>query len=76
MFTVEGGKLKSSGELMLVIFLCLGTFAGEIFRLDDRFTKFCNGIEKKIQSKQFRFGLHQQHRSFLHRCNVDSRLNQ
>jgi len=56
MFAVEGGKLKSSGELMLVIFLCLGTFAGEIFRLDDRFTKFCNGIEKKFKANNFASG--------------------
>ena len=56
MFTVEGGKLKRSGELMLVVFLCLGTFAGEIMKLDDRFSKFCNSIEKKFKASNFANG--------------------
>ena len=56
MFTFEGGKLKSSGELLLVIFLVLGTFAGEILRLDDRFSNFCNNIEKKFKSNGFAIG--------------------
>jgi uncharacterized membrane protein YqgA involved in biofilm formation len=56
MFTVENGKLKSNGELMLVIFLCLGTFAGEILKLDERFTKFCNGIETRFKANGFASG--------------------
>ncbi len=56
MFTVENGKLKSSGELMLVIFLVLGTFAGELLKLDDRFTRFCKGIENKFKSDGFAAG--------------------
>ena len=55
MFTVENGKLKSSGELMLVIFL-LGTFAGELLKLDDRFSRFCKGIESKFKSDGFAAG--------------------
>ncbi len=56
MFTVENGKIKSTGELMLVIFLVLGTFIGELLRLDDRFTRFCNNIEKKFGSGGFATG--------------------
>ncbi|MBQ3044840.1 MAG: DUF554 domain-containing protein [Clostridia bacterium] len=56
MFTVENGKLKSSGELMLVIFLVLGTFAGELLKLDDRFSRFCKGIESKFKSDGFAAG--------------------
>lgn len=56
MFTVENGKLKSSGELMLVIFLVIGTFAGELLKLDDRFTRFCKGIENKFKSDGFAAG--------------------
>lgn len=56
MFTVENGKISSSGELMLVVFLILGTFAGELLRLDERFTRFCNNIEKKFKSDGFAAG--------------------
>ena len=56
MFTVENGKIKSSGELMLVIFLVLGTFAGELLKLDDRFSRFCKGIESKFKSDGFAAG--------------------
>ncbi|MBQ7121212.1 MAG: DUF554 domain-containing protein [Clostridia bacterium] len=56
MFTVENGKLKSSGELMLVIYLVLGTFAGELLKLDDRFSRFCKGIESKFKSDGFAAG--------------------
>lgn len=56
MFTVEDGKISSSGELMLVIFLVLGTFAGELLKLDDRFSRFCKGIESKFKSDGFAAG--------------------
>lgn len=56
MFAVEGSKIKSSGELMLVIFLCLGTLIGELLKLDERFTKLCNGIEKKFKANGFASG--------------------
>jgi len=47
MLSYDNGKLTSSGELLLVIFLVLGTLIGEIFRLDDRF----NSLSKKIDGK-------------------------
>lgn len=56
MFTVENGKLSSSGELMLVVFLVLGTLAGELLRLDDRFTKFSKNIEEKFNKSGFASG--------------------
>ena len=56
MFSVNKGKLASSGELLLVVFLVLGTFAGELLRLDDRFTKFSNRIEGKFKNGGFASG--------------------
>ena len=56
MFTVADGKLTSSGELMLVVFLVLGTLAGELLRLDDRFTKLSKNIEEKFNKSGFASG--------------------
>ena len=56
MFTVENGKLSSSGELLLVVFLVLGTLAGELLKLDDRFTKFSKNIEGKFKKSGFASG--------------------
>ena len=56
MFTVKDGKPSSSGELLLVIFLVLGTLIGEILGLDDKFKKFSEGIEKKFGKGGFSSG--------------------
>ena len=56
MITVEDGKISSSGELLLVVFLVLGTLIGELLKLDDRFTRFCNNIEGKFKSEGFASG--------------------
>ena len=56
MFTAEGGSLKSSGELLLVVFLVLGTLIGELLRLDDRFAKFSNRFESKFKNGGFASG--------------------
>lgn len=56
MFTVSEGKLSSSGELLLIVFLVVGTLIGEILKLDDRFSHFCKGIETKFNSEGFASG--------------------
>lgn len=56
MFTFDGGKLSSSGELLLVVFLVIGTFIGELLKLDERFDKVCKGIEGKFRSDGFASG--------------------
>lgn len=56
MFTVEKGKVSSNGELLLVVFLVLGTFAGELLKLDTHFTNFCNKIDKKFKDGGFASG--------------------
>ena len=43
----ENGKITENGGLLLLISLALGTFFGEIIKLDDRI----NGIGKTIESK-------------------------
>lgn len=56
MFSMKDGALSSSGELLLVIFLVVGTLIGELLRLDDRFTKFSNRIEGKFKNGGFASG--------------------
>lgn len=56
MVTCSDGTLSSSGELKLVVFLVIGTFIGEILKLDDRFTRFCNGLESKFKKGGFAAG--------------------
>lgn len=56
MFTVSDGKLSSSGELLLIVFLVVGTLIGEMLKLDDRFSRFCKRIETKFKSEGFASG--------------------
>lgn len=56
MFTVENNSLKSSGELLLIVFLVLGTLAGELLKLDDRFNSFSKKIESKFSGGGFASG--------------------
>ncbi len=56
MFMVSDGKLSSSGELLLIVFLVVGTLIGEMLKLDDRFSRFCKGIETKFKSEGFASG--------------------
>lgn len=56
MIKSENGVLSSSGELLLVVFIVLGTLIGELLRLDDRFTVFCNKIENKFKKGGFASG--------------------
>ena len=56
MFTVENGSLKSSGELLLIVFLVIGTLIGEILKLNDRFDSFCQKIDSKFKDGGFASG--------------------
>ena len=56
MFTVENGKISSSGELLLVVFLVVGTLIGELLKLDERFGRFCKKIEDKFKANGFASG--------------------
>ena len=53
MFTVSEGKLSSSGELLLVISLVIGTLVGELLRLDDRLNAVSGKIEKRFHMGGF-----------------------
>lgn len=52
----SSGKISSSGELILVVSLALGTFIGEILKLDDRLNKGCKKIEDKFKMSNFAQG--------------------
>ncbi len=56
MFKAENGSLSSSGELLLVVFLVLGTLIGELLKLDERFNNFSNKIDKKFKDGGFASG--------------------
>lgn len=56
MFTVENGKLSSSGELLLIVFLVIGTLIGELIKLDDRFNRFCGKVDAKFKNGGFAGG--------------------
>ena len=54
MFTVnESGGLVSSGELLLIISLVLGTLFGEVLRLDERIGGLSAFVEKKLHLSGF-----------------------
>ena len=50
------GNIKSSGEIILVVSLALGTFFGEVLKLEERLNKSCKKIEKKFQISNFSAG--------------------
>lgn len=50
------GKISSGGELILVISLALGTFIGELLKLEDRLNRGCKWIESKFKMSGFASG--------------------
>lgn len=50
------GAISSSGELILVVSLALGTFIGELLKLEDRLNKGCKWIESKFKMSNFSAG--------------------
>ncbi len=50
------GNIKSSGEIILVVSLALGTFFGEALKLEERLNKGCKKIESKFQISNFSSG--------------------
>lgn len=56
MFVVDGQRIASKNELLLVVFLVLGTLIGELLKLEDHFSNFCNKIDKKFKNGGFAAG--------------------
>lgn len=50
------GSISSSGELVLVVSLALGTFLGELLKLEDRLNRGCERIESKFKMSGFSAG--------------------
>ena len=50
------GKIASAGELILVISLTLGTFIGELLKLEERLNRGCKWIESKCKMSNFSAG--------------------
>ncbi len=53
MISPGDGVLLSRDELMLVIFLVVGTFIGELLRLDDRLCGFSKAVEQRFNIRGF-----------------------
>ena len=56
MLKVSDGKISSSGELILVVSLALGTFIGELLKLEERLNRGCKWIESKCKMSNFSTG--------------------
>ena len=52
----NGGNIASSGELILVVSLALGTFVGELLKMEERLNKGCKWIESKCKMSNFSTG--------------------
>ena len=52
----DNGVISSSGELILVVSLALGTFAGELLKLEERFENGCRKIENRFKISDFSTG--------------------
>ena len=52
----NNGAISSSGELVLVISLALGTFAGELLKLEERLENGCRKIENRFKMSDFSTG--------------------
>ncbi len=48
MVTVKDGVLSSSGTLLLIMAIAIGTFVGEFLKIEDNMNNFALKIEKKI----------------------------
>ena len=56
MLKSNNGTITSSGELMLVVSLAVGTFIGELLKLEQRLDKCCKKIETKFKMTGFSAG--------------------
>ena len=52
----EDGVISSSGELIMVVSLALGTFIGELLKLEQRLNQGCKWIESKCKMSNFSTG--------------------
>lgn len=48
MITIDEGGLSSSGTLLLIMAIAIGTFVGEFIRIEDHMNNFAEKIEQKI----------------------------
>lgn len=56
MLKAEDGVISSSGELIMVVSLALGTFIGELLKLEQRLNQGCKWIESKCKMSNFSTG--------------------
>ena len=47
----EGGKIKTSGTMLMIISLILGTFVGELLKIEDRLERVGEKLKKAVKAK-------------------------
>ena len=52
MLAVNGGSLSTSGEMMLVISMCLGGLAGEVLNIEHHIERFGEWLRRKSHSER------------------------
>ena len=56
MITIGENGLSSSGELLLIVSLVIGTFIGSLCKIDERFNLLANKVENKFKMSGFAQG--------------------
>ena len=52
LLTVEGGKLDTSGTMLMILSMVIGTFIGELLRIDERMNSLASLVQKKVKIKE------------------------
>ncbi|MBQ7799103.1 MAG: DUF554 domain-containing protein, partial [Oscillospiraceae bacterium] len=47
----EGGKIETSGTMLMIISLILGTFVGELLKIEDRLERVGEKLKKAVKAK-------------------------
>ena len=52
LLTGEGGKLDTSGTMLMILSMVIGTFIGELLRIDERMNSLASSVQKKVKIKE------------------------
>ena len=52
LLTVEDGKLDTSGTMLMILSMVIGTFIGELLRIDERMNSLASLVQKKVKIKE------------------------
>lgn len=52
LLTVEDDKLDTSGTMLMILSMVIGTFIGELLRIDERMNSLASLVQKKVKIKE------------------------